>query len=72
MRKNQKTRRGMNKKAKEITIYYSNINGLKSKQERLRKVIDNLQPKIIILCETKSACGLDIKKILPEYEIVQK
>jgi hypothetical protein len=59
----------MKKKPKDITIYYSNVNGFKLKQESIRKIVDNLQPKIIVLCETKLASGKQIKKVLPEYGI---
>ena len=65
----KRTRRGQKKKPKDITIYYCNINGFKSKQDSLRKIVDNLQPKIIVLCETKLSCGSLLKKVLPEYEI---
>ena len=65
----KKTRRGTKKKPKDVKIWYCNINGFKTKQESVRKIVDNLQPKIIVMCETKLPSGLLIKKVLPEYEV---
>ena len=53
-------------------MYYCNINGFKSKQESLGEIVDKLQPKIVILCETKLASGNLLKKLLPGYDISNK
>ena len=65
----KRTRRGKNKKPQEITIFYSNINGLKSKQESVKQIIENLSPEIVLLCETKLPSDQIAKKTLPQYEV---
>ena len=50
-------------------MYYCNINGLLSKKESLSLIVDKLQPKIIVLCETKLAANNVIKNMLPDYEV---
>ena len=50
-------------------MYYCNINGLLSKKESLALIVDKLQPKIIVLCETKLAANNVIKNMLPDYEV---
>ena len=68
----KRTRRSKTKKPKEITLFYSNVNGLKSKQESLKQIVANLSPKIIALCETKLPSENILKKLLPGYEINSK
>lgn len=72
MKKPKKTRRSLYKKPKEITVYYCNINGFQTKKESIRKIVDKLQPKIVIMCETKLPSGSAVKKILPEFEVCAK
>ncbi len=72
----KKIRRGK-KKAKDINIYYNNINGFKSKMSSLKVILEKEQPHVIALCETKlskNSHGLleetvDKKnyKIIPRY-----
>ena len=50
-------------------MYYCNVNGFKSKHISIRNIVDNLKPKIIVLCETKLSSELLIKKALPEYDV---
>ena len=65
----KKTRRSKLKKPREITIYYCNINGLKTKQESIKQVVEQLAPKIILLCETKLPSVTMLKKNFPGYEV---
>jgi hypothetical protein len=65
----KRTRRSTRKKPSEITLYYCNINGFQSKKESIRKIVDDIKPKIIVLCETKLSTGSTVKSILPEYEV---
>ena len=48
------------------------MNGFLSKQESIKKIAAELQPKIIALCETKLASGKIIKTLLPGYEVCSK
>ena len=67
--KRKKTRRSMRRKPNDITMYYCNINGFKSKQTSIREIVNKLQPKVIVFCETKLQSGQALKKEFPEYEI---
>ena len=48
------------------------MNGFRSKQESIKQIIAKLQPKIIVMCETKLASGKAIHALLPGYEICSK
>ena len=63
------TRRSRRVKPKEITLFYSNVNGIKSKEESMKRIIENLGPKVVALCETKLPSGQAIKKMLPKYQV---
>ena len=60
-----KTRRGTHK-AKEIALYFNNINGIKSKTESLFNILGKLEPEIVCLCETKSGNSTIIENQLKE------
>ena len=70
--KKKRTRRAKTKSQKNLSVYYCNINGFRSKQDSLRQIIDRLQPKIVALCETKVPSGKTIKRILPDYEVCSR
>ena len=57
------------KKKKNISIFYSNINGAKSKYISLRSIIEELNPSIITLCETKLGKSSKIQKFLKGYKL---
>ena len=63
--KRGKTRRG-NRKAKEISIYYNNVNGIRSKVDSFTDILGKLEPKIICVCETKIGTSKMIDKSLKE------
>ena len=67
--KKGRTRRSIKKKAKEVLIYYSNLNGLKTKLNSTKGIIEKLAPKLIVLCETKLPSDAVLKNMLPEYDI---
>ena len=67
--KRKKVRRSTCKKPKDVTVYYCNINGLKTKQFSLLQIVEQVEPKIILLCETKLPSDHLIKKLLPGYEV---
>ena len=60
------------KKKKNITIFYSNINGVKSKYGSLQNIIEKAEPNIIALCETKVGKSSKLEKILPQYKLFPK
>ena len=41
------------KKTKKIKLYYNNINGISSKTESLKEIVQSLLPDVVVLCETK-------------------
>ena len=41
------------KKTKKIKFFYNNINGLASKTESLKAIIQSVLPDVVVLCETK-------------------
>ena len=41
------------KKTKKIKLYYNNINGISSKTESLKAIVQSLLPDVVVLCETK-------------------
>ena len=54
----KKTKRGRKKKqaienSDHVEIYYNNINGLISKQDSLKHIIEMKEPDLVALCETK-------------------
>ncbi len=53
-----------------LKILYNNINGFLSKKESLNKIVKDLQPDIVALCETKK-CGKTGKDDLIGYEILE-
>ena len=86
---NNKTKRGPRKKKvsseKSMKIYYNNINGFNSKQPSLKKIVSELTPDIVVLCETKRSCETDetsdpeknntrCKKddIIPGYKVIER
>ena len=66
--KRKKVRRSVRKKPKDITMYYCNINGFQTKKESVRKIINDLQPKIFTLCELNLSGGDAVKALFPEFE----
>ena len=50
-------------------MYYCNVNGLKSKQISLKLILEQLNPKVVLLCETKLPSDQLLKNMMPEYEI---
>ena len=68
----KKTRRSLRKKPTELVVYYCNVNGFQSKKESIINSVKKLQPKIIILCETKLPSNSAIKKSFPDYEVCAK
>ena len=51
----KKTRRGLgNNRARNVSIYYVNINGLKSKLDSLGCTMETVAPDVIALCEIKT------------------
>ena len=51
-KKKKRTKRGQ-KKAREITLYYNNINGFRSKADSIKEILKKVEPDILALCETK-------------------
>ena len=58
-----KTKRGK-KKARKLSIYYSNINGFRTKSDSLEGILDKLQPDLLCLCETKVGTSVTTNKYL--------
>ena len=67
-----RTRRSKRKKPTDITMYYCNVNGFQTKKQSIQKIVDDLKPKILALCETKLPSGNTIKNTLPDYEICSR
>ena len=67
-----RTRRSKRKKPTDITMYYCNVNGFQTKKQSIQKIVDDLKPKILALCETKLPSGNTIKNTLPNYEICSR
>ena len=61
MKKKKKKKRGR-KKARQMSLLYNNINGLRSKLDSLHQILDQLQPEIVCLCETKVGTSKTIDK----------
>ena len=59
-KKKRKVHRGT-KKAKEISIFYNNINGFRTKMDSLSEILERLEPNILCLCETKVGSSNVIK-----------
>ena len=72
LRRKRKVRRGNRKHTQNIKLFYCNINGLKTKQGSLTQICERINPKVIILCETKLPSDRLIKKLLPTYEITSR
>ncbi len=53
-----------------LKILYNNINGYSSKRESLNKIVKDIQPDIVALCETKK-CGKINKDDLYGYQILE-
>ena len=74
-KKNKKTKKKVKrgrKKKKELTIFYNNINGIRSKYTSTINIVKKIQPEILALCETKLGnCG-KLKKSFPDYELVNR
>ena len=68
----KKTRRSQRKKPSKVNLYYCNVNGFLSKTESIKKIVEDVNPKIICLCETKLPSGKTIKAALPTYEICSR
>ena len=62
-------RRSRRKKPKSITLYYCNVNGIKSKQTSLKQIIEQIEPKIVVFCETKLPSDSILKNLLPGYAV---
>ena len=69
LEKKKKRRRG---KKKKISIFYSNINGAKSKYESLKNIIEEVNPAIVTLTETKLGKSSKIQKILCGYKLFSR
>ena len=59
----KKTKRGR-RKAKGITIYYNNVNGIKSKLDSIIGILGKLEPEIICFCETKVGSSTTVDNYL--------
>ena len=57
------------KKKKDITILYNNINGVKSKYNSLRNILEKVNPTIVALCETKLGRLSKMQKVMPGYKL---
>ena len=56
-----------------MKIYYNNINGFNSKKQSLIKIVDEVNPDIIALCETKRAQAVRQKKVvIPGYKTIER
>ena len=69
--KEKRTRRSTKHK-KELTIFYNNINGFKSKSNSMVNIIRKSRPTIVALCETKMGNNGKLKEIFSNYEIVPR
>ena len=45
------------------------MNGFKGKQDSIKIIVEQIQPKIIALCETKLSSGRIVKNTFPEYVV---
>ena len=69
---NVKRRRiNRSKKKKNISIFYNNVRGAKSKYSSIKNILEQVKPSIIALCETKLGKYSKIKKIMPDYKPFQ-
>ena len=63
-------RRGRGGKVGEISMYYNNINSISSKRESLAKIIEEVRPDVICLCETKIGNLSTVETLLPKYKVI--
>ena len=63
----------MNKKTKrKLSIFYSNINGYQSKSLSLKEIINDINPEIIVISETKLGKNNTVKYDLKKYDLISK
>ena len=58
------------KRAKELKIFYNNINGYQTKENSLKMIVKDTSPDIIALCETKRPTGS--KKEIDGYAVRER
>ena len=61
-----------NKKPKDITLYYVNINGYQSKKDSLEEIVKSIEPDIVTLVETKVSKNKVFKEWEPYYQCLRK
>ena len=69
----KKTRRGLNNnKPKDVSLYYVNIRGLKSKIDSLGCIIGTVNPDVMAICEIKTITSGSAKSFFKShgYEII--
>ena len=68
----KKVRRGRknNKQNNEISIYYNNINGMRSKKKSLGIIVKNIKPDVVCLCETKLGSLRTVKNKMEGYRVI--
>ena len=55
----------------KITVYYNNVNGIKSKTTSIQQILNHVQPHILALNETKQASTRNLTT-LKGYDIVSR
>ncbi len=70
-KRKKKTRRGKNR-TRDLTIFYNNVNGIRSKYVSVVNIVKKIQPVIFALCETKLGSTGKLKKSFPEYELITR
>ena len=64
------TWRKNNKQNNEISIYYNNINGMRSKKKSLGIIVKNIKPDVVCLCETKLGSLKTVKNKMESYKFI--
>ena len=64
--------RKRNKKTKDVSLYYVNINGYQSKKDSLEEIIKSIQPEIVALVETKVSKNKVYKEWEPYYQCIKR
>ena len=68
----QKTKRGKKKK-RNISLYYCNVNGVRTKYESLQNIINNqVNPDVFAICETKVNSHSKLKHFFPDYNLLTR
>lgn len=71
-RKRRRGGRKRNKKSKDVSMYYVNINGYQSKRDSLEVIIKSIQPEIVALVETKVGKNKVFKEWEPHYQCLKR